>query len=57
LWDDAVDAAVDALAAEARTRAFDGSDVLLMFLLKAHRPQVYRDHYDLGKALDGASKR
>jgi hypothetical protein len=33
------------------------SDLLLMFLLKAHRPEQFRDNYDLGKALDGLGKR
>ncbi len=41
-WDDAKDDAVDGLDAEAWRRATDGaSDRLLMFLLKAHRPDVY----------------
>ena len=60
-WDDALEAAVDQLEAEARHRAIDGveqphfhqgkvcgtvrkySDALLMFLLRAHRPETYRD--------------
>ncbi len=60
-WDDALEAAVDHLEAEARHRAIDGveqphfhqgkvcgtvrkySDALLMFLLRAHRPETYRD--------------
>jgi hypothetical protein len=33
------------------------SDLLLIFLLKAHRPEQFRDNFDLGKALDGFSKR
>ena len=34
--------AVDLLEEEARRRALAGSDLLLIFLLKAHRPQMYR---------------
>lgn len=33
------------LEVECRKRAFRGSDLLLMFLLKAARPHVYRDNY------------
>lgn len=41
-WDEAKDDAVDRLDAEAWKRAVDGqSDRLLMFLLKAHKPEVY----------------
>ncbi len=40
---DAEEAAIDALEAEARRRAKAGSDILLMFCLKAKRPE-YRDH-------------
>ncbi|KKM83495.1 hypothetical protein LCGC14_1308890 [marine sediment metagenome] len=45
--DECNDEATDALVVEARRRAFDGSDLLLIFLLKAHRPDVYRDRYDV----------
>ena len=37
--------AVERLESEARRRAVAGSDILLMFLLKAARPSVYRDNY------------
>jgi len=41
-WDDAKADAVDVLDAEAWKRATEGqSDRLIMFLLKAHRPDVY----------------
>jgi hypothetical protein len=40
-WDQALDVAPDTLEDEARKRAFDGSDVLLMFLLKGIRPQKW----------------
>ena len=44
-WEDALDQSTDILAAEAFRRAIDeGSDRLLQFLLKAHRPEIYGDH-------------
>lgn len=43
LWDEALDMAADTLEDEARKRAFAGSDVLLMFLLKGLRPQRWRE--------------
>ncbi len=42
-WADALDRGVDMLEDVAKQRAYDGSDTLLIFLLKAHRPQKYRD--------------
>lgn len=64
-WDDAMEIATDALEAEARRRAVEGttepvgwyqgqpggyvtrySDNLLMFLLKAHRPEKFRERYE-----------
>ena len=43
-WDDALEDACDVLEAKARERALAGlSDNLLIFLLKAHRPRVYRE--------------
>lgn len=39
--------AVERLEAEARRRALAGSDVLLIFLMKALRPDVYRDTHSL----------
>jgi hypothetical protein len=43
-WDDCLEDACDVLEAKARERALAGlSDNLLMFLLKAHRPRVYRE--------------
>lgn len=44
-WDDALEQATDALEREARRRAFDCSDTLLIFLLKGARPHKYRDNY------------
>lgn len=43
----AMDDAVDVLEAVARQRAIHGSDVLLIFLLKGHRPEKYRDRYEV----------
>lgn len=42
---DAMEDAADTLEAVARTRAFTGSDTLLIFLLKAARPERFRDMY------------
>ncbi len=43
LWDDALETAADTLEAEARKRAFAGSDLLCIFLLKACRPERFRE--------------
>jgi hypothetical protein len=42
-WEDALTAAVDNLEGVGFARAVSGSDTLLIFLLKAHRPAVYRE--------------
>ena len=42
-WDDAIEAGTDALEDEALRRAKDKSDTLLIFLLKARRPEKYKD--------------
>ena len=43
-WDEALEDACDMLEAEAWRRATDGqSDRLLMFLLKAHRPDKFKE--------------
>jgi hypothetical protein len=41
-WQMAAEEAVDGLEAEARRRAMNGSDQLLMFLLRGQRPERYR---------------
>jgi hypothetical protein len=46
-WAAAEQDAVDTLEAEARRRALNGSDGLLMFLLRAHRPERYRESLDV----------
>jgi hypothetical protein len=43
--DDAKECAIEHLETEARRRAMSSSDVLLIFLLKALRPERYRDSY------------
>jgi len=43
LWDEHLELAADLLEDEAKRRAFAGSDVLLMFLLKGIRPQKWRE--------------
>src|SRR5206468_803097 len=43
-WEDALEAGTQVLEDEARRRALDRSDTLLIFLLKARRPHVYRDN-------------
>ena len=42
----AKDEAVEGLEAECRKRALARSDLLLMFLLKAHKPAMYRDRWE-----------
>jgi hypothetical protein len=42
-WADALDRGVDMLEDVAKKRAYEGSDTLLIFLLKAHRPDRYRE--------------
>jgi hypothetical protein len=46
-WAEAEQEAIDILEAEARRRALTGSDALIMFLLRAHRPERYRDSVDV----------
>ena len=43
----ALQAAGEVRDAEARRRAFSGSDTLLIFLLKWIYPEKYRDRYDV----------
>lgn len=42
-WDDAVECGTDCLEDEAVKRARDGSDTLLIFMLKARRPEKFKD--------------
>ena len=46
-WEDALEDAIEALEAHARAMAFAGDTIMTIFLLKAHRPEVYRDRYEV----------
>lgn len=46
-WDNALDDATDHLEAVARQRALTISDTLLIFLLKAHRPERFRERFEV----------
>ena len=46
-WDDAKEQAVEILEAEAWQRARKQSDTLMIFLLKAHKPERYQDRLNL----------
>ena len=46
-WEEAKDQAVEILEAEAWQRARKQSDVLMIFLLKAHNPAKYREQAQL----------
>ena len=47
-WDEAMEEACDILEGEAWKRAVDGgSDRLLMFLLKAHKPDKYKERTEV----------
>jgi hypothetical protein len=43
LWDDAIAASIDELEAVAFRKAAEGDSNLLTFLLRCHKPQIYRD--------------
>lgn len=42
-WDDAIEQGIEALELAVRERAKSTSDTLAIFLLKAHRPERYRE--------------
>lgn len=46
-WADVIEASTEELEREAVRRAKNGSDVLLIFMLKSRRPDVYRDNVRL----------
>ena len=46
-WDTAIEEACDSLEATAWLRAKRNSDTLMIFLLKAHRPDKYRETYNV----------
>lgn len=56
-WQTAMAEAVDILDAEARRRALSVSDTLLIFLLKAHRPEMYRERIDVRVQIDQERQR
>jgi hypothetical protein len=51
-WREALTDACDLLELEARRRAVEGSDSLLMKLLAAHRPNKYRENVKVDGRLD-----
>lgn len=56
-WDQAEEDGIESLEAAARQRAMMTSDTLMIFLLKSHRPEKYRDRFthdvNLGGQKDG----
>lgn len=52
-WEEADEASIQVLEAEARRRAMSQSDRLLVFLLKARRPATYRENYRVEHVGDG----
>ena len=44
-WDDAVESGTDALEDEAIKRAKNGSDTLLIFMLKGRRPEKFKERF------------
>jgi hypothetical protein len=52
LWEEAIEEATDTLVAIARQRAMQGSDRLLEFLLRSHRPEVYRERFDVAQKVN-----
>lgn len=48
-WEEAHEESIDTLDAIARQRAMGGSDLLLIFLLKAHRRAVYGERIEVTK--------
>lgn len=56
-WADAVEEGTEALEREAIRRAMEGSDTLLIFLLKARRPNVYRDRVSVDQTTRAESMR
>ena len=54
-WDQANETGTEALEDEAVRRALAGSDTMMIFLLKARRPMVYRETLRLGGMADTAA--
>lgn len=56
-WEISLQEAIESLEREAARRAKKSSDVLLIFLLKAHRPEKYRDKVALSDAVNAEIER
>lgn len=56
-WETAIEDACDILEAEAWKRARGTSDLLLIFLLKAHRPDKYRERIDIKFSIERERER
>jgi len=46
-WLDVIEEGTETLERECQRRAMEGSDLLMIFLLKSRRPEVYRDRYEI----------
>jgi hypothetical protein len=53
-WDDALRQSTDEMIGTAYKRAMRSSDVLMIFLLKCHRPEVYGDRQQTDLRLSAA---
>lgn len=51
-WADAIEEGTEELEKVARRRAVEGSDNLLIFLLKARRPEVYRERSEVRASVE-----
>lgn len=57
LWDEALEEAIDAIEEEALNRATTGkSDTLLIFMLKALRPDKFKERSETKQVHDGSIK-
>lgn len=56
-WDEALEESIDLLEAAARQRALSMSDTLLIFLLKAHRPDKYSERVRVEVLIRQAAER
>ncbi|HEY7218992.1 MAG TPA: hypothetical protein VH985_11450 [Candidatus Binatia bacterium] len=52
-WEDAKEGAIEILEAEAWQRARKQSDLLMIFLLKAHKPEKYRERTEVDLTSSG----
>lgn len=55
-WDEALDEGLELLEAEAWSRARKQSDTLLIFLLKANRPDKYQDRFKIAMDVNIVNK-